>query len=225
MEVNELKKVLTVERELYAFLSKVITLGPQIELLNRFICAYGDISEDGEQETDELIQGILIIQNALGNDASDINEATLMNEYTRLFIGPGKNPVSPYASVYLSKEAKPKLMDENTIEVRKQYLQDNILMANINAVPDDYLGAELEYMYYLAYKSIESIQQQNSEELDVYLKKQMDFLKEHLLLWIPKFSEDLYSATNEDFFKGMAILLRGLIMSHYDILETIVDTE
>lgn len=219
MEINELKEILIAQRELYVFLSNVITSGPQKELLNRFICTYRDTLHDEAPESDDLIQGIITMKGALDNDSSDFDVESLVNEYTRLFIGPGKIPVPPYASFYLSKEPQPKLMDENTIEVRKQYLKDNIVMANLNAVPDDYLGAELEYMTYLTNGSIESIQKQDTKELHQFLESQMNFIRNHLLPWIPKFSLDLISSTREDFFKGFALLLRGIIMSHYCILK------
>jgi len=168
-----------------------------------------------------MIKGIITIQKALGHELSESDEKAFMNEYTRLFIGPGKTPIYPYSSVYLNKEPKPKLMDENTIEVRKQYLESNIVMNKLNVVPDDYLGAELEYMAYLTDKSIELIEKEERNELDQLLEKQLNFMENHLITWIPRFSQDLITSTKEDLFKGLALLLKGLIISHIIILKNV----
>lgn len=229
MESKELKEILTAQREIYIFLSKIITTGPQQDLLNHFIHTYRNIVKDEDTESDDLIDGIIAINKALGNNSIDSDGSILMaalkSEYTRLFIGPGKIPVPPYASVYLSKETNAKLMDEKTIEIRKQYLEDNIVMTKLNAVPDDFLGAELEYMSYLTNRSIEAIEKQDTKGLKEFLKKQSTFLQNHLLFWIPKFSKDLISSTKEDFFKGLAVLLRGLVKSHYHIVREIHDSD
>ncbi|KUO61754.1 MAG: dehydrogenase [Gracilibacter sp. BRH_c7a] len=221
MDIKELKEILTVERELYAFLSKIITVGPKKEFLNSFLYTFNDFAGDENQENDEMIKGIITIQKALGHELSESDEKAFMNEYTRLFIGPGKTPIYPYSSVYLNKEPKPKLMDENTIEVRKQYLESNIVMNKLNVVPDDYLGAELEYMAYLTDKSIELIEKEERNELDQLLEKQLNFMENHLITWIPRFSQDLITSTKEDLFKGLALLLKGLIISHIIILKNV----
>lgn len=221
MDIRELKEILTVERELYTFLSKVITVGPKKEFLNSFLYTFKDFAGDGNQENDQMIEGIITIQKALGQEISETDEKTFINEYTRLFIGPGKTPVYPYSSVYLNKEPKPKLMDENTIDVRKEYLESNIVMSKLNVVPDDYLGAELEYMAYLTDKSIKLIEKEESAELGQLLEKQLKFLENHLITWIPRFSQDLMISTKDDLFRGLALLLRGLILSHITILKNV----
>ncbi|ACL19267.1 cytoplasmic chaperone TorD family protein [Desulfitobacterium hafniense DCB-2] len=218
MEIQELKQIFITQQELYRFLSNVITLGPKKELLDRFQGVYSELIHE-EADDDNLVKGLITIQMSLrGKDLASY-EAVLTREYTRLFIGPGKPPVSPYASIYISDEPKPRLMDESTIEVRKQYLDANIVMANMNSVPDDFLGAELEYINYLTIKSLEAIKNSESEELGLFLLKQEDFISNHLATWIPKFSERIFEFTSEDFFKGMALLLNGLINSHLAILE------
>lgn len=218
MEIEELKQVLTTQQELYRFLSNIITLGPKKELLDHFRVVYSELLKE-EADDDNLVKGIITIQKALiGKDLASC-EAALNREYTRLFIGPGNPPVSPYASIYISDEPKPKLMDESTIEVRKQYLDNNIVMANMNSVPDDFLGAELEYIYYLTVKSLESIEKSESEEFEDLLQKQKIFIKNHLMTWIDKFVQNLLESTTENFFRGFALLLIGLVESHLLILQ------
>lgn len=219
MELKELKDILTVERELYTFLSKVITAGPKKEILDGFLYTFRDFAGDEDQDNDDMIEGIITIRKALGQEISEQDENAFMNEYTRLFIGPGKTPVYPYSSVYLNEEPKPKLMDENTIEVRKEYLESNIVMNKLNVVPDDYLGAELEYMAFLTTKSIESIEKEEKIELGQLLEKQLNFLDNYLVTWIPKFSLDLMNSTQEGLFKGLALLLKGIVTSHAIILK------
>ena len=218
MEITELKQVLKTQQELYRFLSHIITLGPKKELLEHFQGLYSKLINE-EADDDNLVKGIISIQKELSGKNLASYEAVLNREYTRLFIGPGKPPVSPYASIYISDEPKPKLMDESTIEVRKQYLVNNIVMANMNSVPDDFLGAELEYINYLTMKSLELIEKSETEELGALLQKQVNFINEHLVTWIPNFTQSLLDSTTEDFFKGYALLLTGLVDAHLLILD------
>ncbi|KTE92480.1 Chaperone protein TorD [bioreactor metagenome] len=218
----EIQQIFTTQQELYRFLSNVITLGPKKELLDRFQGVYSELINE-EADDDNLVKGIITIQKSLlGKDLASY-EAVLNREYTRLFIGPGKPPVSPYASIYISAEPKPKLMDESTIEVRKQYLDSNIVMANMNSVPDDFLGAELEYINYLTMKSLELIEKAETEELGTLLQKQESFIKEQVITWIPQFAKSLLDSTTEDFFKGFALVLTGLVEAHISILEESVE--
>ncbi|AGA68484.1 putative component of anaerobic dehydrogenase [Desulfitobacterium dichloroeliminans LMG P-21439] len=220
MEIEELKQIFITQRELYGFLSKTITLGPKKELLERFQSIYGE-SLNEEEGDDNLVKGIITIQKALdGKDLASC-EVVLNREYTRLFIGPGKAPVSPYASIYLSKEPKPKLMDESTIEVRKHYLESNIVMSNMSSVPDDFLGAELEYINYLTTRALELNETVDADELRILIQMQSSFMHEYMITWIPKFVQCLLELTTEDFFKGFALLLIGLIDTHMLALEEV----
>lgn len=222
MEIEELKQVFKTQYELYRFLSNIITLGPNKELLERFQGMYSELLKE-EADDDNLVKGIITIQKALiGKDFASY-EVVLNREYTRLFIGPGKPSVSPYASIFLTNEPKPKLMDESTIEVRKQYLDSNIVMANMNSVPDDFLGAELEYINFLTMKSLELIEKLETDELSILIQKQLSFMKEHVITWIPQFAKSLLDSTNEDFFKGYALVLTGLVEAHMSILEESVE--
>ncbi|MBL0123605.1 MAG: molecular chaperone TorD family protein [Betaproteobacteria bacterium] len=68
---------------------------------------------------------------------------SLLVEFTRLLVGPGETPVVPYGSFYLSPTRN--LMTEETLAVRAFYLGAGMAVQNLNQVPDDHLGIELNF--------------------------------------------------------------------------------
>lgn len=73
----------------------------------------------------------------------------------------------------------------------------------LGSVPDDHLGAELEFMFHLSEKAAAEALNSHWEEAFGYLNQGRVFLKEHLLSWIGDFSEDVLGATEGKFFRGL----------------------
>lgn len=132
----------------------------------------------------------------------------LAGEFTRVFIGPLKPLVVPYASFYLSDSRQ--LMTDETIEVRRRYLDAGMAIKELYKVPDDHIGIELEFLYYLASESASLLQQGRHAEATTFQAMKTDFISSHMALWVPRFAEQLAEATNEDFFKGAALMLKAL---------------
>lgn len=132
----------------------------------------------------------------------------LAGESTRVFIGPLKPLVVPYASFYLSESRQ--LMTDETIEVRRRYLDAGMAIKELYKVPDDHIGIELEFLYYLASESASLLQQGRHAEATTFQVMKTDFISSHMALWVPRFAEQLAATTHEDFFKGAALLLNTL---------------
>ena len=128
-------------------------------------------------------------------------------EFTRLFIGPGKAPAYPYECAYRSPNRL--LMQEMTGEVRQFYLGQGLIMQLPNRMPDDQLGAELEFLFYLCQKILE-----RTEEAVTYIRTQREFLRKHILSWIDDFVIDILNSTNEPIFRCLGLLLRDFV--HWD---------
>lgn len=143
-------------------------------------------------------------------------------EYARLFIGPRPPLASPFESVYRS--SRKVLMNELTMEVRKKYKEMGIQVIEKDRLPDDHIGLELEFMYYLCFKTIEAINESKNIECIIELvKKQQVFIEEHLIQWIPEFCNKIINNSNLVFFKEIAIYTESFINEEKISIEQILD--
>jgi TorA maturation chaperone TorD len=130
-------------------------------------------------------------------------------EFVRLFIGPVDPPVVPYASFYLSESRS--LMTEETLEVRRRYLQAGLALKDLHQIPDDHIAMEIEFLYYLTRQAIQGLEDGREGEASKFLAMRNEFIIEHAALWVPLFVERIVESTDEGFFKGAAMLLQDFI--------------
>lgn len=60
-------------------------------------------------------------------------------------------PAPPYESCYRSPERV--LPQASALEVREQYRNAGLAVKRLNREPDDHIGLELEFMYYLNHQA------------------------------------------------------------------------
>lgn len=200
--IDELKE----ELYLYNLLRQLFLKEPTRELIN-------DLARiDTPDETDDGISyGLKLMIESIRKNENRIDDWTedLATEYARLFIGP-QNPLAvPYASFYLS-ESKLLITDE-TIDVRKRYLEAGMAVKELYSIPDDHIGIELEFVYYLTKKTIEMFEQDQREEASRLFEIREDFLREHMTEWILIFTDKVLESSQEDFYRGAAVILGELI--------------
>ncbi len=130
-------------------------------------------------------------------------------EFARLFIGPLHPPAIPFASFYLSETHS--LMTEETMAVRKQYLEAGLALKNLYRMPDDHIAIELDFLYYLTKRSLEFLENGKKNEAEKFLKLRRAFLMDHFVLWAPAFSNRILESTREDYFKGAASFLLEMV--------------
>ena len=130
---------------------------------------------------------------ATGTDALNV-------EATRLFEGPGRPVAPPYASYYLHG----RLMGPAAIAAHQFYLAHGALPDAGAKLPPDHLALELGFMAHLAARSQEAAASGNPGESWENTLASREFLEEHLLTWIPRFTEDVVRAADGPFFVGLA---------------------
>lgn len=159
------------------------------ELMN----VLGSICPDGVTYAKQMSEAIL---------NSDIKDVLV--DYSRLFIGPFKLLAPPYGSVYLDKEGL--LMGDSTIDVVKLYLQAGVEMdRDTQGDMPDHIAVELEFIYYLLFKEIVSLEEGDSESAKRYEALRKDFLKRHLCAWAFKFLESMKKEAEHPFYKNLAL--------------------
>ena len=147
-------------------------------------------------------------------------------DYSRTFIGHGSNGYSAaylYESVYTS--GRRLLAREARGEVLEAYRENGLKKGKWNDM-EDHLGLMLEFMQVLASRSCEALQAQDYTRFDELLEKQHDFVRNHLLNWLPMMLDDVLRFAQTSFYQGLAKLVLGYAEVDEELLrELVVDAE
>ncbi len=164
-----------------------------------------------KEADDEIFHGLRLMVDFIKNNESRLDALIeeLAVEYARLFIGPSNPPAIPYASFYLSESRL--LMTDETIDVRKRYLDAGMALKELYSIPDDHIGIELEFIFYLTGRIIEVQEQGKSEEASRLFELKKEFLKSHFSKWAPGFADAVIASTKSNFYRGAAFMLKGCV--------------
>lgn len=192
---------------LYSLMHKLFGREPDEELLNILTDehtgeAFGLLSEEEKDIMDRTAVFLSEIREEKQNPA--FLEET-KDEYTRLFIGPMSLVAPPWESVYGQKDAM--LFQESTLEVRNTYRQYGLIPEGYPHVADDSLALELHFMALLAQRGLDAFYAGKNDDLTADLTGSSDFLKKHLLVWVPKFLERMKGAKTNILYPQMCLVL------------------
>ena len=141
-------------------------------------------------------------------------------EYRTLFIGPEEMPAPPWESVYMGEEAA--LFQEVTLEVRKAYRAFGMQAEAYQRVPDDSLALELAFMSGLAERTLNAFRGEDRAEAERCLNGSLDFLKKHLLLWIPKFLERMAGSPTDCLYPQLSLILDSFLKKDAETVEELL---
>ena len=156
----------------------------------------------------DIIQGIP----ALAEHAEPANDESWAAEHQRLL---GFN-VPPYASVFLEESGY--LGGEVSSGVGRSFREGGFSVAGMGVTPD-HLGDELTFLAFLCDKNIRYEQDGETEGQKRVEMHLAHFLWDHLLQWLPMFSETMQRQRNA-FYQAMASLTLELIVDHAGSLPT-----
>jgi TorA maturation chaperone TorD len=147
----------------------------------------------------------------------------LGHEYMRMFIGPEKLVAPPWESVYRSKEGL--LFQESTLTIREIYRKEGYLPEGYPKVPDDSLPLELNFMYRMAARSLEALQNDQTEELSRTLAVQESFIRVHLLYFVPKLLERMEASAFRLFYPQMTKILVEFLKLDLELVQDMMKAE
>jgi TorA maturation chaperone TorD len=146
--------------------------------------------------------------------------AALALEHTRLFVGPGRVPAPPYGSVYHEGHV---LMGESTLDAMRQYREAGFSFAPDAGMLADHVVAELSFLAVLADEEAQAWTAGDEAGAWVWLGRRGAFLCDHLGAWAPLLCQRILSATDEPFYRAVAVSLRELVAVDLDHLATAVE--
>ncbi|GFN23412.1 TorD/DmsD family molecular chaperone [Thermanaeromonas sp. C210] len=196
---------------IYGLLARLYREGPSREILAA-LDREGILARLAEEESNEEVrEGCRRMQQELSGHQNDLDAycVKLKEEYNRLFVGPGHLEAPPWESVYRSPDRL--LFGEETLAVREFYHSFGLVNKNLYREPDDHLSLELEFMAWLCAQSADCLDKDSDWQR--YLQGQQDFLRDHLIQWVPAWSKDMFDHAKTEFFRGLAQFTRGFILS------------
>ena len=132
---------------------------------------------------------------------------SLTVDYTKLFMGPYQVLAPPYGSVYLENARI--VMGDSTMDAKHRYQEAGLNLTMKE--PPDHVAIELEFMYFLVYREVEAIINDNETNIALYLKKQKDFLQNHLGKWVSEFTDNVSANTEMVFYQDVARITKSLV--------------
>ncbi len=144
----------------------------------------------------------------------------LRKEFAYLFLTP--HGVNPFESIYRGKRKQ--LMDTPWEKVREFYRQLGLEKDKQEKHPEDHVAVELGFMASLAFLSGRALpglgpDEVSAEEIKAALHVQCDFLKQHLLQWLPRLGEDIAEKSRHPFYRSIAELMGQLLQADREMLE------
>ncbi|OKY78643.1 MAG: putative component of anaerobic dehydrogenase [Candidatus Methanohalarchaeum thermophilum] len=197
------KELNSFRNHFYSFLSRLY-----LEEISKSMAK--DIAEnkfpipDPEENTwmnKDMEKGFEILQEYIkSNEDPEKIKHQLDVEYTSLFHGPVSKDLYPYESYYIDNE----LRSDSLLEVKEFLREINYGKSDDFPEPEDFIAFELEIMRFLTNKP-EFIEEKET------IYKQKEFLRDHLITWIPDFCDDLYEKTDSDFYKATSLITKGFL--------------
>ena len=106
-------------------------------------------------------------------------------------------------------------MQEAHDEVQAFYSEVGLKIGNLN-IMTDHIGAELNFLAVLHEKM-----DGDPEKRPYYIDIAKRFMDEHLIRWIPQFTQDMEGAADSLFYKTLAQVTRDFLMTEYNFLDKV----
>lgn len=130
-------------------------------------------------------------------------------EFAALLLGMSADPVHPYESVYTSPERL--MMQDARDEVLALYRSQGLGRVGDLNIPEDHAGIELEFMARLCRKELDAMTGGDEEAVWDVRRTQQTFVRDHLLVWMPRMCDDLEARAKSGLYRGLAQTTRRFL--------------
>jgi TorA-specific chaperone len=145
-------------------------------------------------------------------------------DYSRTFIGSGVNGYSAaylYESVYTS--GRRLLAREARTEVLEAFRENHLVKGKWNDI-EDHLALELEFMQILSLRTKNALADGDEDAAIEHIRRQYDFLQNHLLNWLPMLVGDILRFSQTKFYRGLGKLSLGYCEEDKVVLQELVES-
>lgn len=206
--------------KLYQLLATVYARPPDLDFLKFLANWVASVSEGPFQLLSEQMKHSLGMLDSffkkIGENSWEERGEAVSVEFTRLFRGvkPHYSPPPPYESVY--REESGRVFGELTVEVHHEYRRFGFDLANgFSGEPPDHISFELEFMHLLSIKEAEAWDKDDEDEALRFLQAEKEFMREHLMTWLPRFCGEVRKHDKLGLFRWLADLTEGWVSFDY----------
>lgn len=175
-------------------------------------CKKAGISEDMPEAERAYVEYFSSIQDEVVKEI----RTEMKPEYARLFLGPKKLVAPPYESVYRSSNHC--MYGEETEHVKKFYENAGMELEKKAKIPEDFIGTELEFMYWMSHRMYQGLELLEEEKLVKMAVYQYEFLLQHMMEWVPQFAKDVMEGTTMQYFRVAAAYLEEFLKADLQFL-------
>lgn len=175
-----------------------------------------------ESENEDFRKGAEMLNEFLNTDMES-NREDRARDYTRLFVI-GKDSVPIYESVYTSPEHIMK--QDSWAQVKAAYYENFFRRAETEKTAEDHASMELQFMGLLSKRAGEHTDNGDYEEAERVMRVQLQFYKEHLEKWFPRFCDLTTSKAgfmSTSFYPAYAYILKGFLSEDVSFLESVLE--
>jgi len=187
------------------------------EVSNSMQASFGDVEESHLSHGMELLKDFC-------SEIRRADEETIIGDLARhyafLFLGVGSENVALCESAYRNEGGL--LFQSAYFDILEKYREVGLSKREDFSEPEDHLSLELAYLAHLSRQTISSIETGNEARAKKYCQYQLNFVKDHLLSWVPQFAKSLSEISPSNFYKALAYLLEGYIKIDFEFLDSLL---
>lgn len=142
-------------------------------------------------------------------------------EFNSLFVGPRRPKAVPYESTYFDYKT---MFGSQTMHVRQMYEASGLKVVDdkFDKFPDDFIGYELQYLYFLTHQASVKFNNANTDEFYEIIRQKSDFIVAHPSKWFNKFSECCNQAAKLEVWKNFGDFLMKYLNNESENLTKIL---
>lgn len=218
---QELLDFFTGTSETYRFIAQMLFK----ELNEEAIAVLANAEYPIETGNENLDEGYRLLRRYFHFSGAD-RRSRLACEYARIFLAAGvyvkeRRNAIPYESVFTSEEHI--MMQESRDDVVRRYREDGFAVNPELHEPEDHLSFEFEYLSHLCERAHDLAEAKDKEGLRANLVRQVEFIEDHLLNWVPTLREVAREHAKLAFYVGMLYVAQGSLEQAQDMIYDIVD--
>lgn len=136
---------------------------------------------------------------------------------TRIVRGTGHADLNPpYEGMYKDRREK----SESLLAVKRFYIDTGLIPDDTVHETPDFLCVELDFMRMLCQR--EQRRRLASQDVARTVRQEGEFLKKHLASWVGDYCVRVEKHALTDFYRGVAIILKGYMAAEIDYLEALI---
>ena len=213
--VNNLSMQTLFRQTLYRLLCSVF-LYPQEEMLDDLQAGVKELHNSRLFWTEYTFADHLrqLVSKIIDLDLND--RLPLVNEYNRLFLVKPKVP--PYETTYLKLPGQSNGMIGADL-MGVYGLAELAVSPEMNELPD-HIAVQLEFMSFLCEKELIALQNNDQKEVADRQREQKRFMRDHLVLWFPKFAKKAREEADRDsFYRQVVETTFAFLHNELDLLK------